>query len=251
MLAKIHADEPRSARDLRGEVAAAQSALLLIVGIVASAPLALVAVALVHPQPPWRDAAQFAAEFHWIQVTPYVGGFLLVASCVALIASLCSLMPAARRARANFALAVTAAFAALIVLNYIVQTTLVPSLVSPYHDDNGPLVTMLTMSSPRSFGWALEMWGYAVFGVATWAIAPAFGSSRLERATAALFVLNGIASIAAAVATSLWPGSPMTAPGFIGFAVWNALMVTMAVLVILVMRRRVSGNVATPRARLG
>jgi len=242
MLAKIHADEPRSARDLRGEVAAAQSALLLIVGIVASGPLALLAVALVHPQPPWRDAARFAAEFHWIQVTPYVGGFLLIAACVALIASLCSLMPAAKGARANFALAVTAAFGALIVLNYIVQTTLVPSLVSPYHDENAPLVAMLTMSSPRSLGWTLEMWGYAVFGVATWAIAPVFGNSRLERATAALFVLNGIGSIAAAVATSVWQGSAMTVPGFIGFAVWSALMVAMAVLVILVMRRRVSGT---------
>jgi hypothetical protein len=241
MWTSVLGGEPRSAgpaRDLRGERAVAQSALVLIAGILLSGPLALAAVALVHPQPPWQGPARFADELHWIQAMPYAGGFVLIGGCVALIASLHELVPRSHRARANVALALTAAFAALIVLNYVVQTTFVPALASSYRDDNGPLIAALTMTNPRSLGWALEMWGYAVFGFATWLITPAFRRTRLERVTAHTFVGNGVMSIAGAITTAIWPGSAHTLLGFIGFALWNAWMLTMAVLVLVAMHRR-------------
>jgi len=148
------------------------------------------------------------------------------------------LVPRRMRGRANFALALTAAFAALIVLNYVLQTTFVPALASPLHEGDAPLVAALTMSNPRSLGWALEMWGYGLFGVATWAIAPVFRATKLERAARAAFTINGVASILGAVAIAAWPGSPHTVPGLIAFACWNLLMIVMATLVLMAMHRR-------------
>lgn len=241
MLASVHTEEARGtpvAQELRAERAVAQSALAMVLGILLSGPIALLVVGLVHPQPPWESAARFAAELHPVQLLPYVGGFLLIGGCVALVASLHVLAPRERRARANVALVLTAAFAALIFFNYIVQTTFVPALASPYAPEHDALIGGLTMSNPRSLAWALEMWGYGVFGVATWAIAIVFRGGGLERWTARAFVLNAVLSVAGGIATAVWPSWALTVPGVVSFAVWNLLMVVMGVLVIVVMRRR-------------
>jgi hypothetical protein len=226
------------AHELRAERAAAQAALAVIAGILLSGPLALLTVAFVHPQPPWQGPARFAAEFHTVQLLPYLGGFVLVGGCVALVATLCALVPPERRGRAGVALVLAAAFAALIVLNYILQAAFIPALVSPYRPEDDALITAFTMSNPRSLAWALEMWGYGVLGVATWAVAVVFGSSRLERATAAAFRANGVASVAGALATARWPGWELTPAGGVAFGLWNLLMIVMAALVIAAMTRR-------------
>ena len=224
-----------SARKLRAEHAAAQAALVVIAGILLSGPFALWIVGLVHPQPAWQGPARFVAEAHWIQRLPYLGGLVLVGGCVALVAALSPLVPRVHRGRANLALALSAAFAALILLNYIIQTTFVPTLASPEQD---ALIAAFTMTNPRSLAWALEMWGYGVYGIATWAIAAAFGSSRLERITAGAFIANGVTSIAGGIATTVWPGWVLTVAGGIAFAGWNLLVIVMAALVVTVMRHR-------------
>jgi hypothetical protein len=94
------------------------------------------------------------------------------------------------------------------------------------------------MVNPRSLGWALEMWGYAILGVATWLVAPVFAGSVQERTVAWMFVANGPLSVAGGLATALWPGWVMTTPRLIAFAGWNVLVAAMAVGVIVVMRRR-------------
>jgi hypothetical protein len=94
------------------------------------------------------------------------------------------------------------------------------------------------MANPRSLAWSLEMWGYAVLGIATWAVAVAFGRSRLERATAKALVANGVVSVAGGIATAAWPGWVETTPGLVCFAAWNALMIGVGVLVIVTLRRR-------------
>ena len=104
------------------------------------------------------------------------------------------------RFRTTCALAFVAAFAAMVFTNYAIQTTFVPALAKYGSAGDEPLVGALTMTNPRSLGWALEMWGYALLGVATWLSAPVFSSGALERLTALLFVLNGFVSIATAYA---------------------------------------------------
>ena len=139
------------------------------------------------------------------------------------------------------ALAFVAAFGALVFLNYVIQTTFVPSLV---HDPeaNGPLLSALTMSNPSSLGWGLEMWGYGLLGVATWLVAPVFQGSRLERATYFAFVANGPLSIVPAFLTALRPRWVLTASGLLSFALWNLLVVVMSVLSLLVFRKRASAR---------
>jgi hypothetical protein len=237
MLSTVAADEA-TARELRADLSVTQAALAVIIGVIVSGPVAVLVVTRVHPQPAWQGAARFADELHPIQLLPYAGGFVLVGGLVALIASLHTLAPATHRARSTFALALAAAFAALIVLNYVLQTTFVPALARPYRPENDALIAALSISNPRSLAWALEMWGYALLGVATWAIAPVFRDAGIERAAAATYGLNGVISVAGGVATALAPGWVMTVPGGIAYAAWNAVVVIMAIFTIIAMRRR-------------
>jgi hypothetical protein len=210
----------------------------MLAGGLLAGPIASLIVWFVHPQPKWRSAQQFANEFHPVQVLPYAAGFVLVGGCVGLVASLHALVSRDRRARANLALALAAAFAAIVGFNYILQMTFVPSLVSPFRGEHRVLVSALSMENPRSLGWSLEMWGYALFGAATWALSAAFATSRLERVAAATFVANGALTVAAAIVSAFDPELLTSTMGQVGISAWQALLATMAVLVMLVMRKR-------------
>ena len=133
----------------------------------------------------------FAAANHPIQTLPHFLGMLLVGGFAALIAGLHQVAPDSARVRTTVALVFTGAFAAMIFTNYAIQTTVVPALVASAGAGDASLIALLTMVNPMSLGWKLEMWSYAVLGVATWFAAAAFGPSRVERMTALLFVLNG------------------------------------------------------------
>ena len=179
-----------------------RSAFALVVGVVLSGPAGLLLVAWVHPQPAWQGPARFAAELDRVQILPYVAGLLLIAACVALVCNLVVLAPEERKARAYGALVATATFSAIILFNYILQATFVPSLARAYQPENDALISALTMANPGSLAWALEMWGYGALGVATWAIAFVFDTTGLEG------------------------------------ALWNLLMIAMGVTTILAMRAR-------------
>jgi hypothetical protein len=214
------------------EKTALRGAWLLLAGIVLSGPVGMWLVTL-HPQPSWSGPDAFALAYHPVQTLPYFLGFLLVGGAVTLIAGLQARAPEELAGRATAATAFAAAFAALIFFNYVVQTTFVPALVRDYRSEDGPLVAALTLSNPRALGWALEMWGYAVLGVATWLAAPVMArEGRLGRAAAALFVANGPVSIAGGVWTALAPGWVMSRAGMAMFATWNLLVVVMSILAI-------------------
>jgi hypothetical protein len=218
--------------------AVATSGWLVLIGALASGPLGIWIVQATHPQPPWRDAATFVAAYHRVQTVPYLLGFLLIGGFVGLVASLHVLAPRTLASRTTTALPLVGAFAAMILLNYTLQTTVVPALAAADVSDWSDVISGLTMSNPRSLGWALEMWGYAVLGVATLLVAPVFSGSTLESVTRSLFTANAPVSVAGGFATALWPGWVMTAVGFVAFGLWNLLVVAMAACAILTMRRR-------------
>jgi hypothetical protein len=212
------------------------AAIVTLAGIVLSGPVSMALVTL-HPQPPWTGPEAFARAYHPIQTLPYFTGFLLVGGSLALIAALQTLATEPHRARATAALGFAAAFAALIVFNYVVQTTFVPALVQSRSPESASLIAALSLSNPRALGWALEMWGYAVLGVATWLVAPVLaGHGRAGRIAAALFIANGPVSIVGAIWTALQPGWVMTPAGLGMFAGWNLLMFVMVALVIAAFR---------------
>ena len=218
------------------------SAACALAGLVLSGPVAISVVNVMAPQPPWSDVAAFAARFHWIQTLPYFAGLMLVGGLVALIAALHGIATEDVRPRTRLALALSSAFAAMIFLNYVVQTTFVPALLVKADHDALALAAHLTMVNPLSLGWALEMWGYGVLGVATWLAAPVFHGYRFGRTIAALFVANGPISVIGAFATAFLPGWVFTPLGFAAFGIWNVLVAAMLIGTIVAMRSAAIGT---------
>ncbi len=213
-------------------------ASLTLFGILVSGPLALLIVNATHPQPPWQGAELFARSYHPIQSVPFFGGFFLVGGFVLVIASLHASARKEQRALTASALAFAAAYAAMVCINYTVQTTFVPGLARNYAASDAPILAAFSMSNPTSLAWGLEMWGYGLLGVATWLVAPVFGESTLERATAWTFIANGPASIIPAILTAIRPGWVMTPVGLVSFVLWNLLVAAMTVLALVVFSKR-------------
>jgi hypothetical protein len=200
-------------------------------------------VAFTRPQPAWRDAELFAAHYHFVQLIPYFAGLLLVAGFVILIASVHQLAEPRLKAMTASACIFAAVFAALISLNYVVQTTFVPDLARHDRDSAAAaLVPALSMSNPRSLAWGIEMWGYAFLGVATWLAAPIFRRTPLERGVALTFATNGVIGVAGAAWTVARPGWVMTPAGMAAFGAWNILAAAMAALAFVALRRRAHGT---------
>ena len=193
-------------------------------GILLSGPVGLIVVSAVHPPGSWEGAAIFAGRYHPIQTFPYFCGFALVAGYVALIAALHRIADERAQTRTLISVVCTAAFATLIFFNYICQTTFIPALASHYRPEYDAMIGTFSFANPRSLSWSIEMWGYALFGAATWLASPVFGRNGVERATKYLMIANGFISIASGIASSIDLGVVMTLPGFVGYLVWNGLM---------------------------
>ena len=215
-----------------------RAALSALLGVLLSGPLAVAVVNATHPQPPWSDAQLFARNYHPIQILPYAGGIVLVIALIFLVSSAHAMAGAGEKARTGAALIFTGAFASFIFFNCVVQTTFVPALAQEYERANGPIVAALSMSNPRSLAWGIEMWGWGLFGVATWLLAPSFDRSTLERTAALAFAANAPLSIGGALWTVARPGWVMTPPGLAMFAAWNGLLVAMLALAFVAFRRR-------------
>jgi hypothetical protein len=214
------------------------AASLLLIGTLLSGPIGLLVVQAVHPQPPWQDAQTFVAHYHPVQTFPFFAGFLLVLGSSLLVAALYHLAPPADRPKALLAVMCTAAFAALIFFNYTCQTTFVPALLADYKPEYAVIISTFSFSNPRSLCWALEMWGYALLGVATWLLAPVFHGSTVEKMTAGLMIANGVVSVAGGFISALDLAWVMTLPGMINYIAWNALVILWAIFVIVSLRRR-------------
>lgn len=220
-----------------------------LIGILFSGPLAFVWLASTHPQPPWQSAELFAKYYHPAQSLPYLAGVFLVGGYVVLMSSLHALAAEEHKAMATAALVFTAAFATLVFLNYIVQTTFIPPLATAYRDENAAVIAAFSMANPRSLGWAIEMWAWGFLGVATWLLAPVFSTGRVERWTALAFAANGVSSVAAAVWTVVDPAWMVTGPGLFAFAVWNALVFAMSSLAIASLSARIAAHASSDSSR--
>jgi hypothetical protein len=212
------------------------AALATILGVIVSGPLVLLLV----PQPAWTGAADFAATYRPIHGLAFYGGFVLLCGLVALVATLHALADRELRARTTTAIVFASAFAALVFFNYIVQTTFVPQLVRNYSDADASIVATFAMANPHSLAWSIEMWAYGLLGVATWLVSPVFaGATRVDRAARLVFVANGAVSVATALATALIPDWVLSPIGIAGYVAWNILVVAMATLAFVVLRRPV------------
>ena len=202
-------------------------AILSAIGILTSGPLAVLVVALVHPQPSWDGPDLFVENFHRIQTMPFFFGFLLATGSILMLVSIYLLSK--KRATALTALIFMTIGAAFVIFNYVTQTTLVPAIVDAYTSELGPVLTTLSMSNPSSLPWALEMWGYGLMGLGTWFAAGYFGMSRLERIARFLFILNGALSVFGALMASIDLTGVFSTAGLVGYGIWNVIYLALAV----------------------
>jgi hypothetical protein len=204
------------------------SAVVILSGVILSGPVAVGLVEFAAPQPAWRDAATFVQHYSWLQSLPYVFGFLILGGFIPFMAALVGSGSDDQRTRELTALALTGVSAAMIFVNYVLQTAFIPQSLN----GNREILEAVTMANPRSFAWGLEMYGYGILGVATIVAAPLFESSGRQRIIRLLFILNGVVSVFTAALVPIVPGWLLTTPGIIAGALWNLLVVVIMVLVI-------------------
>jgi hypothetical protein len=229
------ANSDRTSGALRSGIA---GAVLTLAGILLSGPLGLIAVNLVQGQPSWQGARIFAENFHRVQTAPFIGGIALVLGYVMLMPSLYHVAPEKKKTRALVATVLTGCFATLIFFNYINQTTFVPALVSDYRPEYDPLISAFSFSNPRSLCWAIEMWGYALLGLATWLAAPVFDGAGVERTARLLMIANGLFSAIGALVVSFDLSWVFTPAGLLSYASWNLLVFALSVCVLVALRGR-------------
>lgn len=207
---------------------------VILTGIMLSGPVAVGVVAVLAPQPPWRDADTFIRNYSWIQSLPYIFGFLIAGGFILFMSSLAAVCGEGQRPLAYAALAFTAVSASMIFINYVLQTAFIPLTLHV----SDVAVALTTMANPNSLGWTLEMYGYGVLGIATASAAPLFNATRRQHWIARLLVSNCVLSVLGAVAVPLFPGWVLTTSGMILGATWNLLVAVVMVLVILEFRPR-------------
>jgi hypothetical protein len=211
-----------TSRDLTGtDLPFSLAAWLVAAATLLSGPFAFL-LSLAEGQPPWRDAPTFAAHAHWVQQVPFWIGFVLIAGCVFFVARFASLAFENHRTRAFLAIIVIAVYAAIITINYALQVAYLPALVR--HGDDA--LAYITLTNPNAPTWVLEMFGYAVLGLATAILAPAIpGASPRRRAIRILLRANGAVSILGALVTAVDLGWVQTPAGLVSFVGWNILLV--------------------------
>lgn len=85
------------------------------------------------------------------------------------------------------------------------------------------------MANPLSLCWGIEMWGYAILGVATWVLAVFY--LETNKILVFLLRLNGWMSVAGAVLTVINLEWVMTPAGLAAYAAWNILMIVLMILI--------------------
>ena len=213
-------------------------ALINIAGIVLSGPIGLALILLLHPTPAWDTPTLWAETYHPIKTLPFFFGFLLVGGYILMMAAAHELAEEQDRVYTSIALLFTSGFVTLIFFNYISQTTFMPALARNYRPEYDALISGFSFDNPLSLSWAIEMWGYALLGVATIFAARIFTRNRTEKITAYLMIANGVISVLGALVAAANLGWVMTLPGLISYNAWNALVFALAVFFYLSLRKR-------------
>lgn len=213
-------------------------ALVTAIGIILSGPVGLALVTLLAPNPTWTDAATWAAHYHPLQTFPFYGGFLLVGGYVMTMAAIYQIAEAQDKTKALTAALLTAVFATLIFFNYVNQTTFLPALAANYAPELNPIIGLFSLANPNSLCWGIEMWGYAILGAATWLTAGIFRRNRVERVTAGLMIANGVVSILGGFITAWKLSWVFTTAGLVSYALWNVLVLALAIMMIISFRAR-------------
>ena len=98
-------------------------------GIILSGLVFPVLSTIFTPQPPWQDADLFVKSYHPLQSATFFFGYLLVLGSLLTFVALYIISNPEKKVWALSGLVINMAFASIVILNYIIQTTYVPYLV--------------------------------------------------------------------------------------------------------------------------
>jgi hypothetical protein len=159
-----------------------------------------------------------------------VGSALLIApSFVILMASIHYYARAEKKLWSQIGLSFAIIYAAIVGLNYFLSLTVVRQNPQSY--------AWLTMDlRPDSTFWALEVLGYSFMSLGALFVAPIFSGGKIERAIRSLFVVNGVATLAATLAVLL-NANPLHVLVLASLGVWSVAFPIATILLALVFRR--------------
>lgn len=206
--------------------------ILLIVSALASGPIGVALVRLLAPQPDWQGAGIFINNFSHIQSLPYFLGYGLIIGAVLLVSKIYQLAKEEDRGSILPSLIFVAIYAALVSLNYVIQTTFIPALIISKGDGASILISAFSMSNPNSFAWAIEMYGYMFLGLAFLWLYPYFKQGRFSRPIFFLLIANAAMGVFGAFISSYQLDWVMSQQGIISFVAWN---IVFAALIIFIM----------------
>lgn len=205
----------------------ALGSVVALAGFLLSGPLAFLFVQLIKPQPAWTSASVFAANYSRVQNLPYFFGFVLVAGL--LILAVAHYLDTANnnltRSQLLLSLSCTLIFSVFISFNYICQTIFVHHLALHYKPEYNDAIATFSMANPMSLCWALEMWGYAVLGIATWLMAAYYREKNTG--IRILLIANGMVSLGSVVLMMVDNQWLMTSSGLVAYVIWNILMIVL------------------------
>jgi hypothetical protein len=205
-------------------------ALIAMIGYLMSGPVAFIVVYLLKPQPTWVSPAVFVQHYSTIQDLPFYFGFLLIGGMLMLVAGhFLNYQEDDEKKKFHLLVAFgwTIAFFTLIAFNYICQTTFIHNMAVHYKSEFDFAISTFSMSNPLSFCWANEMWGYAFLGIATWLMSGYYTDKSFS--IRILLISNGILSLLSAIWTIIDVNWMMTTIGYIGYFIWNILMITLMI----------------------
>lgn len=141
---------------------------------------------------PYNDtAAQWPHDFLWMPIA-----MLAIVAFVALMVSIHLGASVARKPISLLGLGFALISAAVLLIDYYLQFTVVPSSLAANETEG---LALLTMYNPNGIFIALEELGYLVMAVSFLCVAPIFAGSRLELAVRWIFGLAFAACVAATV----------------------------------------------------
>lgn len=218
----------------------AYAAVAIFVGVLLSGLVGAPLVSWLQPQPTWENGRVFAENFSFLQTFPYFAGFLMIGGFLLFHVTIYLLSDLDMKRFTLPALLFAAMYGTLVFFNYIVQTTFLPELARNYRETFDPIIGMFTMSNPSGLGWAIEMWGYGILGVASLFAVPFYlaRTNTLDKVIAALLGANGVLSIAGALIVTFSLSWIFTPSGLFAFVFWNLVVLILGAALILSFRRQ-------------
>jgi len=207
-------------------------ALISLAGFALSGPIGFLLVHFIQPLPAWTSSLDFIAAYNAWQNIPYFFGFVLVGGMLLLaVAHYRNTVGESELNKMHVLLSVvwTTIFATLIFFNYICQTTFIHHLATHYKPGYDTVIATLSMANPHSLSWAIEMWGYAILGVATWLLSAYYRDK--SKLIYSLLIANGVVSVGSAALFIINDAWLLTTVGLMAYAIWNLLMIILLFLI--------------------